>query len=119
MIQSIKETLQQGTRSVYYNMKFVFLLWGVNAASAFVLSIPIYAVLLDSLNRSVLSDKLALNFDYIWFLQFLNIYKSNLNQIHYMLYGLMAIYLLVQTFFLGGLISIFNIPKRNPLCDFF
>lgn len=119
MIKTIKETLLQGTRSVFYNFKFVVLLWGANAASAFVLSIPVYAVLHDSLGRSILSDKLAVNFDYIWFLQFLNIYKSNLDQIHYMLYGLMAIYLLVQTFFLGGIISIFNIPKKNHTVDFF
>ncbi|KAB2845631.1 MAG: hypothetical protein F9K45_03565 [Melioribacteraceae bacterium] len=119
MITTVKETLRQGVRSVYHNRKFIFLLWGANALSAFVLSIPVYAVLFDSLNRSVLSDKLALNFDYIWFIQFLNIYKSNLAQIPYMLYGMMAIYLLVQTFFLGGLISVFNIPAKNHTVDFF
>ncbi|MBU2493595.1 MAG: hypothetical protein KJ571_13295 [Bacteroidetes bacterium] len=119
MYRTIKETLQMGTRSVYYNKKFVFLLWGANASSAFLLSIPIYAVLLDSLNRSMLSDKLALNFDYIWFIQFLNIYKSNLTEIPFMLYGMMGIYLLVQTFFVGGLISIFHIPEKNHSVDFF
>lgn len=119
MIPTVKETLRQGVRSVYHNKKFIFLLWGANALSAFVLSIPVYSVLLDSLNRSVLSDKLALNFDYIWFIQFLNIYKSNLAQIPFMLYGMMAIYLLVQTFFLGGLISVFNIPSKNHTVDFF
>jgi len=119
MITTVKETLRQGVRSVYHNRKFIFLLWGANALSAFVLSIPVYAVLFDSLNRSVLSDKLALNFDYIWFIQFLNIYKSNLAQIPYMLYGMMAIYLLVQTFFLGGLISVFNNQAKNHTVDFF
>lgn len=113
MIKTVNETLRLGARSVYHNRKFIFLLWGANALSAFVLSIPVYAVLLDSLKRSILSDKLALNFDYIWFIQFLNIYKSNLTEIPFMLYGMMAIYLLVQTFFLGGLISVFNIPAKT------
>ncbi|OGU36229.1 MAG: hypothetical protein A2068_13435 [Ignavibacteria bacterium GWB2_35_6b] len=119
MLKTIKETLRMGVRSIYHNRKFIFLLWGANALSAFVLAIPVYAVLLDSLKQSILSDKLALNFDYIWFIQFLNIYKSNLTEIPFMLYGMMAIYLLVQTFFLGGLISVFKIPAKNHTVDFF
>ena len=119
MFTTIKDTMRHGLRLVYHNKKFVFLLWGANASSAFLLAIPVYAVLLDNLNHSILSDKLALNSDYIWFIQFMNNYKSNLSEIPFMLYGMMGIYLLIQTFFLGGLISIFNFPQKNHTVDFF
>ncbi len=119
MIGYIKQILVQGTRSVFYNSKLVFLLWAFNAASALILTIPFLQVLLDSLSNSLISDSLSQNFDYIWYIQFKKIYELQFEHLPLSIYSVVAIYTLLQTFFLGGLISIFNNPKKNHIVDFF
>ena len=119
MIVTIKDTLVQGSRSVFHNTKIVLLMWVFNAASALVLTVPIYNLLLVNLSHSVMSDKLMEKFDYMWFLQFRHLYEIQLNQIPLSIYALVVIYILLQTFFLGGLVSIFNSPEKNHIVDFF
>ena len=48
MIESIKQILINGVRSVFHNVKFVILMWVMNAASALVLAVPVYNILLDN-----------------------------------------------------------------------
>jgi len=84
-----------------------------------VLSVPVYNILLNNLGTSLTSDKLALSFDYHWYLQFRNLYSVQLDQLPLSIYFLVGIYALIQTFFLGGLISIFHIPDKNHTVDFF
>jgi hypothetical protein len=115
----IIEVLQQGIKAVLRNKKFIILFWGTNAVFAFILSMPIFHVLLDNLQYSLISPKLAVKFDFMWFEQFKFIYRSNLNEIPTMIYGLLGIYVLMQTFYLGGLISVFNFPKKDHIVDFF
>lgn len=119
MIVSIKNALVLGIRSVIKNVKFMFLLWGVNALAALLLSLPIYYLLMENLNHSLLSDQLALGFDFTWYLQFRNIYSTNIGEIPFMIYGTVGVYIIVQIFFIGGLISIFNHPEKNHTVDFF
>lgn len=119
MIVTINTTLVQGTRSVFHNMKIVILMWVINAASALVLTVPIYNLLVIDLSHSAISDKLMENFDYMWFLQFRHLYQIQLDQIPLSIYSMVTIYILLQTFFLGGLISIFNTPEKNHIVDFF
>jgi len=119
MIVTINTTLVQGTRSVFHNMKIVILMWVINAASALVLTVPIYNLLVTNLSHSAISDKLMENFDYMWFLQFRHLYQIQLDQIPLSIYSMVVIYILLQTFFLGGLISIFNTPEKNHIVDFF
>ncbi len=119
MIDAIKKVLLHGVRSVYYNAKFVFLLWAFNAVSALVLTVPIYSIFRDNLGRSLMSERLAIDFDYFWFLQFRNIYQIQLDQIPLTIYFVGGVYTLLQTFFLGGLISVFNTPEKNHTADFF
>ncbi len=119
MIVTINATLVQGSRSVFHNMKIVILMWVINAASALVLTVPIYNLLAINLSHSVISDKLMENFDYMWFLQFRHLYQIQLDQIPLSIYSMVAIYILLQTFFLGGLVSIFNTPEKNHIVDFF
>ncbi|MEW6193674.1 MAG: hypothetical protein AB1521_00785 [Bacteroidota bacterium] len=119
MIEYIKQILIQGTRSVFYNSKLVFLLWAFNAASALILTTPFLQVLLDNLSNSLISDSLSQNFDYIWYIQFKRIYELQFEHLPLSIYSVVAIYTLLQTFFLGGLISIFNGPKKNHIVDFF
>lgn len=119
MIDNIKKILLLSVRAVFYNIKFVILFWLTNSILAAVLSIPIYNLLWNNLSTSILSDKLNTSFDYFWFLQFRNLYDTTLNQIPLAIYSVVIIYTIIQTFYLGGLISIFNQLKKNHFVDFF
>ena len=119
MIKTIKTALLQAFRANFYNAKFLLLFWGLNASFAFLLSIPIYNALIDNLEYSLINDRLSIGFDYLWYIQFRNLFESNLSQIPFLIYGTLGVYLLVQQFYLGGLISIFNNPKKNHVVDFF
>lgn len=119
MIKSIKEILLHGVRSVFRNIKFVVLMWAVNAVSALVLTVPIYNILTDNLGNSLISDHISQNFDLMWYIQFRNIYSVQFSQLPLTIYFVAGIYALIQTFFLGGLISIFNYPEKNHMVDFF
>lgn len=116
---SVKEILVQGTRSVFYNWKFMILFLGTNAAISFVLCTPIYYILIDNLNHSLMSDKLALGFDYTWYIQLQALYSNTLEEIPYMMYIAVIFFILLQTFYSAGLIAIFNTPKKNHMVDFF
>ena len=119
MSLQLKDIFRQAFRLVQRNRKFLWLYWGANLAFGIVLSLPIYYLLTDNLIHSSISDSLSYGFDYIWFLQFRNIYKTNIGEIPYMIYGIAGIYVLIQTFFLGGLISVYSNTKKNHYVDFF
>ncbi|MCX6168287.1 MAG: hypothetical protein NTX65_03030 [Ignavibacteriales bacterium] len=116
---SIKQILLHGIRSVFHNDKFVIIMWAFNAMAALVLAVPIYNILIDNLGTSLTSDRLALSFDYMWYIQFRNLYNIQLNHLPLSIYFVVGIYALIQTFFLGGLISIFQNPDKNHTVDFF
>jgi hypothetical protein len=119
MIQNIKQVLVLGVRAVFHNIKFITLFWVLNAVSAVVLSLSIYNTLHDNLGRSLISDRLTNSFDYFWYLQFRNLYELQLDQIPFVIYSIVVIYTIIQTFFLGGLIAVFNQPKKNHTVDLF
>jgi len=119
MILNIRQILLQSIRSVFHNAHFVLLMWAVNVASALVLTVPIINLLMGDLGRSMISDRLTLGFDYIWYLQFRNIYSTQLDQLPLSIYFVVGMYALIQTFFLGGLIAIFHTPDKNHTVDFF
>ncbi len=119
MIKSIKNILINGSRSVFHNFRIVFLMWFLNAASAIVLTVPLYNLLLINLSHSNISDRLTKEFDYFWFLQFSHLYEIQLDQIPITIYAVVVIYTIIQTFFLAGIIAIFNNPPKNHLVDFF
>lgn len=119
MFKNIKEILQAALRLIYKNRKFVYLLWGSNFLFSVVLTLPVYYLLEDQLLHSSMSRHLDYGFDVIWFMQFKSIYRASLGQIPYVLIGLAAIYILIQIFFLGGMISVFNNTKKNHYVDFF
>ncbi|MBU1100855.1 MAG: hypothetical protein KKA84_10680 [Bacteroidetes bacterium] len=106
-------------RSVFYNSKFVILLWALSAITSLVITMPLYHIMLDSLGNSFLSDKLASGMDMLWLTQFLNIHDKQLDGILFLFFAAMIAYLVIQNFFSGGLIAIFNSPKKNHILDFF
>ncbi|MDP4173148.1 MAG: hypothetical protein Q8933_04190 [Bacteroidota bacterium] len=119
MIKQLKEIFRQSIVLLYRNSKFVWLYWGTNLAFGIVLSLPLYYMLSDHLMHSSLSQLLSSGIDYIWYLQFRSLYDTEIGEIPYMIYGTVGIYVLIQVFYLGGLISVFNIVKKNEYVDFF
>lgn len=115
----IKNVITLGSRAVFHNTKFVWLMWALNAASALVLTVPIYTILQDNLSHSLVSERLSLSLDYFWFIQFRKLYEVQLDQMPLSIYSVVAIYTIIQSFFLGGLISIFHNPSKNHIVDFF
>ncbi len=116
---TIKNTIVDGIRTVFHNFKFVILHWCLNVCAAFILAIPVYTYLINDLSRSFTSDTLTLGFDFFWYVQFMNLYDTHLSTLPLSIYGMVGIYALVQTFFLGGLVAVFHIPKKNHMVDFF
>lgn len=115
----IKEIFSLALWNTFKNFKFIVLLWFSNAALAFVLAVPIYALLIDNLQHSVLSDQLAVQFDYLWFIQFISIYKNTISHLPLLTYTIVVIYLIIQSFYLGGMISVLNNIEKNHISDFF
>ena len=115
----IREVLKLGINYTRRNKKFLIILWSTNACLAVVLSLPIYSMLIDNLGHSLLSDQLAVEFNYFWFVQFMSLYETTLKQLPLIVYAVVGIYLLVQTLFFGGLVAVFDNVKMNHISDFF
>ncbi|MEW5844470.1 MAG: hypothetical protein AB1775_14530 [Bacteroidota bacterium] len=118
-MSAIKQVLLHGIRTVFHNKKFITLFWAFNAVSALVLTGPIFSVLMDDLSRSMISNRLTHGFDYLWYIQLRNLYEVQFSQIPLNIYFVVGVYTLIQTFFLGGLIAVFNTPEKNHTVDFF
>ena len=118
-MSAIKQILLHGIRTVFYNKKFITLFWAFNAVSALVLTGPIFSVLMDNLSRSMISNRLTHGFDYLWYIQLRNLYEIQFSQIPLNIYFVVGVYTFIQTFFLGGLIAVFNTPEKNHTVDFF
>lgn len=108
-----------GIRFTLRQYKFLLLLWLTNMTMSFIVVIPIYALLIDNLQHSLISDQLAIHFDYVWFMQFISLYKNTINHLPFILYSVVGIYIIVQTFYSAGLINIFSNPQKNHISDFF
>lgn len=67
----------------------------------------------------MLSDRLALNFNYFWFLQFKYLYENVFDKLPFLFYSVVGVNILVQTFYVGGMLAVFNNPKKNHISDFF
>ncbi|MBU1095400.1 MAG: hypothetical protein KKB34_02880 [Bacteroidetes bacterium] len=116
---TLQNVISQGFNLVRKNLKLLVLLWCTNAAMSIILSIPIYSMLFDNLNHSLLSDELSQGVNYLWFAQFMNIYKGTIAQMPLITYGVVGLYAVIQTFYFGGLIAVFNNPGKNHISDFF
>ncbi len=115
----IKEILREGWRLVTKNWLYVFLLWGTNIVFSLVLTIPILAILQDNLSHSLWSSKLALDLDYFWLLQFQHSNKNLLDELPILLFSIIGLNILIQKLYQGGLLAVFNNPKKNHISDFF
>ncbi|MBU0558598.1 MAG: hypothetical protein ABIG69_16340 [Bacteroidota bacterium] len=116
---SIKEIITLSFRDTVHNRKYVLLLWSTNALLAFIISLPLYTIFTDNLAHSLLSAELAVRFDYFWYIQFRHLYRLSVEHYPAILYSVVAVYAFIQTFYLGGLISVFNNINKNHMSDFF
>lgn len=119
MKETIKAAFVNAGRMTFYNQKFVILLWATNSILAVIMTLPITNMLFDNLKNSLMSNRLAMGFDYVWYIQFSEIYKMSISQLPDLLFGVVVIYVLINTFYAGGLISIFSSPAKNHFIDFF
>ena len=115
----IREILREGWRLVKKNWFYVYLLWGTNIVFSLVLTIPILTMLQDNLSHSLWSSKLALELDYFWLLQFQNSNQNLFDKMPTLFFGLVGLNILIQKLYQGGLIAVFNNPKKNHISDFF
>ncbi|MDA3860302.1 MAG: hypothetical protein PF445_03665 [Melioribacteraceae bacterium] len=115
----IREILREGWRLVTKNCFYVFLLWGTNIIFSLVLTIPILSLLQDNLSHSLWSSKLAVELDYFWLLQFQHSNENLLDKLPILLFGIIGLNILIQKLYQGGLIAVFNNPKKNHVSDFF
>lgn len=115
----IKKVLSEAYGLIRRNLKLLILFWCTNAAMAVILSIPIYSLLIDNLQHSLLSDTLAEGVDYLWFSQFMSIYNGTVSHLPLLTYSVVAIYAIIQTFYFGGLVAVFYNSKKNHISDFF
>jgi len=104
---------------VFAHRKFVLLFWITNIVFAFALSLPLFSVLQHGLANSLINSNLSLGFDYLWYVQFRHIYRNSLDAIPILLYAFAGVYVLVQLFYLGGLLSVYTNSKKNHVVDFF
>lgn len=119
MIKHINTVLRMGTRIVFHNFKILLLMWVFNIAYSIIITYPIFQILKDDLNNSVISEILIYRLDYSWFVQFLIKYESFLTQIPFTIVSLSILYFFINTFFTGGLLSIYSDKEKNDIVDFF
>jgi hypothetical protein len=115
----ILSIFKESIELVKKNKKLVILFWCTNAAMSVVLAMPIYSMLVDNLKHSELSQTLPASIDFLWFTQFMEIYSGTLNKLPLLTYGIVGIYAIVQTFYFGGMVSVFFNKSKNHITDFF
>ncbi len=116
---TIRSILHEGLKSIRKNYKLLILLWSTNAAMAVILSLPIYSLLIDNLQHSLLSSRLPERIDYLWYSQFMNIYSGTIDHLPLLTYSIVALYAIIQTFYFGGMVAVFYNSKKNHITDFF
>lgn len=115
----IKETLLNGMRNVFHNYTFLFLLWGTNFLFASILTLPVLLIVKENLAHSFVSGHISQGHDFLWFLQFRHFNSFAFTTLTLLTIGVSIVYVLIQTFFMGGLVAIFNTPAKNHMVDFF
>ncbi len=115
----IKRELIESFRNVVYNFKFVLLFFATNFFIALTLSIQVFQTLWENLSKSLISEQMATNSDFLWYLQFRNLYSTQLDKLPTAIIVAAILYIMIQTFFSGGLLTIFNNTKKNHIIDFF
>lgn len=117
---TIIEAIRAGLKKVNNNLHFIGLLWVLNIAFAMILSMTLFRLLHTDLSGSLVGDSLLQGFDYRWYQEFFFKYQTTLEMFSNTLIIVGSIYILIQTFLLGGLLSVLYSSERKTLfIDFF
>ncbi|MHC1736672.1 MAG: hypothetical protein AB9882_01525 [Ignavibacteriaceae bacterium] len=116
---TIPQVITYGSRLAFRNLKFIPLIWFTNFAFAFALTLPVFSLFQESLAWSRMSDLIYREFDYIWLIQFLIHNERYLSVVPYTIFSVAGIYIIIQLFYGGGLLSVFINPSKNHHVDFF
>lgn len=109
----------QTARSIYYQLKFIPLFWLTNIAFAVILTLPISTLICLHLGNSLINHRLAIEFDYQWFLQFRFEHRNAIAAIHPFVFSVAFVYMLIQLFYTGGLLTVILNRAKNHYVDFF
>ena len=116
---TLKEIFKNSFDLIRRNKGLLLLFWSTNAAMAVILSLPIYSILIDSLRNSLFNESLPGEISYTWYVQFMRNYEGTISQMPLVIYGVVGIYIIIQTFYFGGMVAVFHNPKKNHISDFF
>lgn len=116
---SIKDVLKTGFRNVFHNYSFIFLFWGTNFLFASILTLPVFILLKENIAHSFITDQISQGHNFLWFLQFRNFNTFAFKSLELLTLGVSIVYVLIQTFYMGGLVAVFNTPAKNHMVDFF
>ncbi len=117
---AILEAIRSGLKKVNNNLHFIGLLWIINIAFAMILSMTLFRLLNTDLSGSLVGDSLLQGFEYRWYQEFFFKYQTTLEMFTNTLIIVGSIYILIQTFLLGGLLSVLHSSERKTLfIDFF
>ncbi|NUN08133.1 MAG: hypothetical protein HUU54_03060 [Ignavibacteriaceae bacterium] len=119
MIKFYKNILIQTARSIFYQFKFLWLFWITNIVFAVVLTLPISTLIGLHLGNSLINHRLAVEFDYQWFLQFRYDHRGAIAAIHPFVFSVAFVYMLIQLFYTGGLLTVILNRSKNHYVDFF
>jgi hypothetical protein len=116
----ILEAIRAGLKKVNNNLHFIGLLWIVNIAFAMILSMTLYRLLNADLSGSLVGDSLLQGFEFRWYQEFFFKYETTLEMFTHTLTIVGSIFILIQTFLLGGILTVLNSAERKTLfIDFF
>ncbi len=113
------KVLVRSSRTMAGLIKFSWLFWVTNMAFAAALTIPIATVLSDHLGNSLINQGLVEQFDFQWYLQFRSENRTAVTIYPPFIYSIALIYMLIQLFYTGGLLSVILNKTKDHIVDFF
>ena len=115
----IKTSLISGIFSVFRIKKLIFFMWSVNLIFGLIITLPVFKVLNASLAPGSAGDSMLQGFDYQWFVQFSSGSAESLYFVPVLIAIVGLVYMILQTFFAGGVISALDNESKTISMSFF
>jgi hypothetical protein len=111
--------LRQAFRRTAQNWKIVLLIFFINCCLGLCFAFPAFNVLKSESQNSLAFNSLITGFDFTVFSDFLNVNGKSLKQLLPISFILTAVFLALNIFFSGGILSQFTIRDTFRISDFF
>jgi hypothetical protein len=108
---------KNGLSAAWKQKKMLFWLYGFNLLFAYLITMPLSMILTAALDRTTAADKILQGFDYTIYTTIMGTYGKGFN-IGRTIITIGLIYLIVNIFFAGGILTIFVQDKKFKLKDF-